>query len=82
MFYVYIIFSEKCNRYYVGYCSNVEARLARHNAGMVTATKNCRPYLLKASKSFLTELEAIREERRIKTQKSRKYLEYLINGNW
>jgi putative endonuclease len=82
MFYVYLLYSEKCDQYYVGYCSSVEERLARHNAGFVTATRNCRPYKLCQYKEFETEIEAIREERRIKKQKSRSYIEWLISGNW
>jgi putative endonuclease len=40
MFYTYIIQSEKSGRYYIGHTENIEARLERHNAGKVTATKN------------------------------------------
>ncbi|MGZ8517882.1 MAG: GIY-YIG nuclease family protein, partial [Chitinophagaceae bacterium] len=36
MYFVYILYSEKCNRYYIGYSADVFARLERHNAGMVT----------------------------------------------
>ena len=48
----------------------------------VTATRNCLPYQIKATKEFQSELEARREELRLKKQKSRKYLEWLITGNW
>jgi len=82
MYHVYILYSEKCDRHYIGYASDIQARLIRHNAGLVTATKNCRPYIVSASKSFVTETEARKEEYRIKKQKSRKYIEYLIAGNW
>ena len=82
MYYVYILYSEKCDRYYIGFCSEIEERLRRHNAGMVTATKNCTPYQIKATKSFLTMIDARKEELRLKKQKSRKYLELLIDGNW
>ena len=82
MYLVYILYSEKCDRYYVGYSADVQSRLERHNAGKVTATRNCTPYTLCSSKFFQTEAEAIREERRIKKQKSRKYTEWLIAGNW
>jgi putative endonuclease len=82
MYFVYILYSERCNRYYIGYSADIPARLQRHNAGMVTATRNCIPYIVKATKPFLTELEARKEELRLKKQKSRKYLEWLINGNW
>ena len=82
MYFVYILYSEKCDRYYIGYSADVLARLGRHNAGMVTATRNCRPYVIKVQKSFTTEYEARTEEIRLKKQKSRKYLEWLISGNW
>lgn len=82
MYYVYILYSRKCDRYYVGYSADIEARLERHNAGMVTATKNCRPYKICGSKAFATETEARKEEARIKKQKSRKYIEWLLAGNW
>jgi len=82
MHYVYILYSEKCNRYYIGFSADVEARLTRHNSGMVKATTYCRPYVLMACKEFSTEIEARNEEKRIKKQKSRKYLERLITDNW
>ena|SRR5688572_30797320 len=82
MHFVYLLYSEKCDRYYIGFCIDVEERLRRHNAGMVAATKNCKPYQIKAIKSFPTKIEARREELRLKKQKSRKYLEWLVNGNW
>ena len=82
MYFVYILYSEKCDRYYVGYAADTAARLIRHNSGFVTATKNCRPYKLFKYKSFETETLARQEEYRIKKQKSRKYIELLIAGNW
>ena len=82
MYWVYILYSEKCDRYYVGYASDVNVRLVRHNSGYVAATKNCRPYIIKAAKYFATEIEARKEELRLKKMKSRIYLESLIAGNW
>ncbi|MBL7895164.1 MAG: GIY-YIG nuclease family protein [Bacteroidia bacterium] len=83
MFYVYILYSEKVNRYYVGYSENPEKRLEeRHNKGAVKATKGGIPYVIKSKKLFSSEIEAIQEESRIKRMKSRKYIESLINGNW
>jgi putative endonuclease len=82
MYLVYILHSEKCDRCYIGFCSDIDARLERHNSGYVKATRNCRPYTIKALKAFATELEARKEELRLKKQKNRKYLEWLIAGNW
>ncbi|MDP2175707.1 MAG: GIY-YIG nuclease family protein [Bacteroidota bacterium] len=83
MFYVYILYSSKIDRYYIGYSENPEKRLKeRHNAGLVKSTKNGVPYILLKMKGFETELEAIREEKRLKKMKSRKYLKHLIDINW
>ena len=82
MYYVYILYSEKCDRYYIGFSTDVKARLERHNSGLVTATRNCRPYIFKASKYFNDETAARKKELRLKKGKNRKYLEWLIAGNW
>ena len=83
MFYVYILHSQKCDRYYIGYSENPQKRLSeRHNKGLVKATRNCYPYEKKALKGFELETEARKEELRLKKMKSRKYLEGLIGGGW
>jgi putative endonuclease len=82
MYLVYILYSERYDKYYVGYCADIEARIQRHNSGYVLATRNYKPYTIKATKAFATEIEARKEELRLKKQKSRKYLEWLIAGNW
>ena len=83
MFYTYILYSEKIDRYYVGYSANPEKRLdERHNKGSVKATRNGFPYTLVVKKEFETEQQARSEELRIKKKKSRKYIEWLIAGNW
>lgn len=82
MYFTYILYSQKCDRYYIGFCADLEQRLFRHNNGMVTATKNCRPYFIRASKTFPTATDARKEEKRLKKMKSRNYLEWLIQGNW
>jgi len=79
MYYVYLLYSEKLGGYYIGYSENPEKRLEeRHNKGAVKATKNGMPYILRAKKLFLTEAEAMAEERRIKKMKSSKYIGFLI----
>ena len=82
MYYVYILYSEKCNRYYIGYSADINARIVRHNSGMVSATRNCTPYKICRFKEFNNKMDARKEEIRIKKQKSRTYIESLIAGNW
>ena len=82
MYFVYILYPEICDRYCMGYASPVLEKSIRHNSGFVTATKNCQPYKLCTAKPFNAETEARKEEYRIKIKKSRKYIEWLIEGNW
>jgi putative endonuclease len=80
MFYTYIIYSEKYNRYYIGHCEVLSARLLRHNSKMVTATRNFVPWHFVYYEEYSTKLEANRRELHIKKMKSRKYIENLIKN--
>jgi putative endonuclease len=44
MFYVYILFSNSGNRFYIWQTNNVEARIARHNAKTEAATSPYAPW--------------------------------------
>ncbi len=82
MFYIYIIYSVSSNLYYVGYTSNFELRIIEHNTQQhfITFTSKHRPWIPKALfKCSEIELEAIKIERFIKKQKSRKLIELLCN---
>jgi putative endonuclease len=79
MWFVYIIYSKKIDRYYVGYTDGPECRLERHNNGWGKYTKRGVPWNLKYSESFQSKSEAIKREREIKRKKSRKYIEGLIS---
>ncbi len=78
MFYVYILRSLNAERYYVGSTCNLKSRLERHNRGGSVYTKNLAQFELVWSKTYNTRAEATREERRIKRQKSSKYIDNLI----
>ncbi|MEQ8908171.1 MAG: GIY-YIG nuclease family protein [Vicingaceae bacterium] len=83
MYYTYILYSEKLDRYYIGYSEDPECRLReRHNQGKVKSTKPGIPYRLKAKKEFVSKEAAIKEESRLKRAKNREYLQWLIEGNW
>ncbi len=44
--FVYILYSEKSSKYYVGQTANIKKRLERHNSGIVPSTKNGVPWVL------------------------------------
>jgi putative endonuclease len=77
-YYVYILYSESFDRYYVGSCLNVEERLLRHNAGATSSTKAYRPWHVVYTEEYETKTDALKREIAIKKKKSRKYIEYLI----
>jgi putative endonuclease len=78
MWYTYIIYSEKLDRYYIGYTDNLSWRLERHNQGWSRFTKGGIPWELVYFEKYQTKQEALKREREIKSKKSRKYIENLI----
>ncbi|MDE3124755.1 MAG: GIY-YIG nuclease family protein [Bacteroidota bacterium] len=82
-YYVYILYSEQHDKYYIGYTSNPSARLEVHNTveGKNTYTSKYRPWRMEALFSCGRDKQlAIKTERWIKRQKSRKLLQRLIDN--
>ena len=78
MSFVYIIYSSKLDKYYVGACTDLERRLYEHNIGHSKFTSTGKPWILSYREEFITLQEAKKRELQIKKQKSRKYIEELI----
>ena len=78
MAYVYIIYSSKVNKYYVGACSDLNRRLYEHNIGHSKFTSTGTPWELKYSELFSNLQDAKKRELEIKKKKSRIYIEQLI----
>jgi putative endonuclease len=78
MAYLYILYSEKLNKFYVGACINLERRFYEHNIGHSTYTSTGMPWILMYSAQFPDLPTAKKRERQIKSMKSRKYIEQLI----
>lgn len=66
-FYVYILFSHKDEKLYVGCTSNLEARIDRHNSGHVSATKYRRPLECIHFETFQKKADAFNRERFLKS---------------
>ena len=79
-YFVYIIFSQYLNSYYVGQTSNLENRLYRHNNSGSKSTKKAKDWKLVYKEIYTSRLESVRRESEIKSKKSRKYIEQLILG--
>ena len=78
---MYILYSEKINRYYIGHTKNLQSRLERHNGGGVKSTKNKGPWRVVYFEEYPNKIEANRRELALKKMKSRKYLEELIRSH-
>src|SRR5437868_987804 len=78
-FYVYILYSAKCDKYYVGHSEFVDNRLYEHKHNKSGKfSKICAPWQLIYTESHPTRSDAVKREREIKSRKSRKYIESLI----
>ena len=79
-FFVYILFSKVLDRYYVGYTGNLEDRMRDHQSGISTYTSKADDWVLVYSEEYASREEARAREKAIKKKKSRKYIEWLVNG--
>jgi putative endonuclease len=75
MHYVYILHSEKLNRFYIGYTSDISTRLEFHkNADYHKFTYNADDWKLMFSFECETKLQALAIEKHIKQMKSKIYI--------
>ena len=79
--FVYILFSESANRFYIGATQDIAQRLQRHNTGASKSTKSGRPWVVVHTEEFLSKSEALKREIQIKKKKSRIYIEWLIQSS-
>ncbi len=77
MYYAYILKSLKNNKYYIGYSSDVNRRLAEHNKGKSKYSSRYKPWAIYYFERFKREEDAMKREKQIKSWKSRKMIENL-----
>ncbi|MEO6638319.1 MAG: GIY-YIG nuclease family protein [Ginsengibacter sp.] len=80
MAFMYILYSEKLKKYYIGACIDIDRRLYEHNIGHSKFTSTGIPWILKHQEFFDTLQEAKKRETYIKKMKSSKYIHKLIEG--
>jgi len=78
MYFVYILYSPSRDRYYVGSTHDLERRLTEHNHRNTKSTRSGIPWEMVYSKEVEDHTAALKLERKIKSMKSRKYIEELI----
>jgi len=79
--FMYILYSEKLNKYYIGACIDMERRLYEHNIGHSKFTSLGIPWKLIYTEAFKDLGAAKKRELQVKKMKSRKYIEELLLRN-
>jgi len=72
-FFIYVLYSKKLKKRYVGSTKNIDKRLAEHNSGKSKFTKAGIPWELVYTESFQTNTEARSRETFLKTGQGRKF---------
>ena len=67
------------NRYYIGYTSNLEERIVRHNQKSKGFTGNINDWKVVYTESYISKEEAQKRELQIKSWKSRIKIQELIS---
>ena len=79
--FVYILHSPKRDKYYVGFtCEDLSERLRRHNSNHKGFTGGVGDWVLKYQEFHPDKVSAQMRESQIKSWKSRKMIEKLIEG--
>ena len=80
MYTTYVLYSEKYDKIYIGFTSNLQQRLLSHNK---LATKGWtikfRPWQLIYHENHQTKQQAMNREKQLKSYQGRKFIRNLIN---
>ena len=70
MYFVYIIYSKKLDKYYIGFSADIEGRIAKHNRKSKGFSNLGRPWILVYSETFDSKKEAMDREKQLKKWKT------------
>ena len=79
IYFVYILYSQKDHKLYVGCSSNLKHRVKEHNSKKVTATKNRVPLVLIHFEKFENKAKAFNRERFLKSLWSGRLKKKILN---
>ncbi|MFO7807139.1 MAG: GIY-YIG nuclease family protein [Candidatus Moraniibacteriota bacterium] len=74
MYYVYVLFSKKDKKFYIGFTSNLRIRIDQHKKGKVSSTSKRLPVALIYYECYLKKEDAERNEKYYKTSKGKQDL--------
>jgi putative endonuclease len=79
-YFLYILYSPKFVKTYVGQTNNLEKRLVLHNSAKVKSTKPYIPWILIHSESFSSRSEAMKREAWFKSRVGRKKIAEILKN--
>ena len=77
-FFVYALVSEKDNRIYVGFSSNLDKRIIEHNSGKTKSTKGYMPWRLLYFEEVPERVLARQKEKHYKSGIGKEFLKSLL----
>jgi putative endonuclease len=78
-FFIYILYSLIKDKFYIGFTSNLEERITRHNQKSKGFTGNTNDWKIIYSECYSTKYEAMAREKQIKSWKSRIKIQELLS---
>ena len=79
MFTVYALYSEKYNKIYIGYTSDIDNRMVYHNELSKDGwTLKFRPWKLIYTEEHPTKQEAMKREKQLKSYRGREFVRSLL----
>ena len=78
---VYILFSKRDFKLYIGYSSNLKARIKDHNDGGTTSTSKRRPLILIYCEYHRSKIDAMRREKYFKTTAGKKAIKLMLRDS-
>ena len=74
MYYTYVLQSEKDKQFYVGFTEDLKLRFEQHSKGRVESTRDRRPLTLIYYEGCLSQNDATKREKYLKTYHGRMFL--------
>ena len=74
MYYVYVLISEKDNKFYTGYTSDLEKRIEEHLKGKVNSTRYRLPIKLVYFECSINQDDALHREKYLKSTYGKRYI--------
>ncbi|MFA6437283.1 MAG: GIY-YIG nuclease family protein [Candidatus Paceibacterota bacterium] len=78
MFCVYVLYSQKDSKLYIGFTTNLKRRLTEHFHGHSKSTAFRRPFCLVFCEYFLSKKDAMRREKYFKTTDGKRTLKLML----